>query len=177
MLNLSRWPELLGAYAKETEAIDNATPLSQQEKARRNTAAKNRLLSQLPFVLSKDDQEIASARFQSAKASGTLPAGLYSTGLWQLFNCQRALNSYDYALLCGPLMMYAIQGLIDEEIASIYSLVFEAINRLWAKTFKRVDVPKLQRLMKRALLQAHIHIPAVHHDFIVHLLYHVVCRA
>ena len=55
--------------------------------------------------------------------------------------------------------MYALEGLLGPEAAAAYSMVFEALNRLWAKTFIRSELPAIKRFVHQALLQAHRHLP------------------
>ena len=53
-------------------------------------------------------------------------------------------------------------------------MLFEYVGRLWAKTFKRTELPALRRQLDRALAQCSLHFPVSQHDLIVHLLHHVV---
>ena len=67
----------------------------------------------------------------------------------------KRLISNDYELLGRPVIMYALEGLLESEAAAAYSMVFEALIRLWAKTFIRSELPALKRFVHKALLQAH----------------------
>ena len=53
-------------------------------------------------------------------------------------------------------------------------MVCEALSRLWAKSFKRSELPVLKSLVHTALLKFGICFPVYQHDITQHLLHHVV---
>ena len=133
------------------------------------------LLEKLPFVLSKKQQDAASLRLLAVQAECLIPSKLQA-GLWHVFDSPRLCETHDYVVLGGPLIMYAVEGMLGEQAANAYSMVFEALGRLWAKSFKRSELDSLNKLVHRALLHVHVHIhlPSVHNDILIHLLHHIV---
>ena len=84
------------------------------------------------------------------------------------------MKSHDYAVLCGPIMMYALDGLMDQPQLDAISMLFEGLGRLWAKTIKQSELPALRQLLNRALAHCSLYFPVSQHDLIVHLLHHVL---
>ena len=74
----------------------------------------------------------------------------------------------------GFLMMYALEGLLGDMQYIALGMVLEALNRLWAKSFKRSELKSLQELVHGAVLHTSVAFPVYQHDMIVHLLHHVV---
>ena len=71
-------------------------------------------------------------------------------------------------------MMYALQNKLAPGPREALSLLFEAISRMWAKSFNRSELPKLKALLHKALLMTSIHFPGAQHDIIQHLMHHTV---
>ena len=111
---------------------------------------------------------------QAAKTTGLLRTEVYNSSLWHMYGKSWACKTYDYVLLSGPLVMYALQDKLELGPRQALYLLFEAMSRIWAKTFQRSQLPNLRALMHKALLMTSIHLPAAQHDMIQHLLHHVV---
>ena len=151
-------------------------PAGDSEHARTNhvSNARKELMQALPFVLSPSQKESANQRLKSVFEHGQLPSGLRPSRLWEAFDGPKSFKAHDFVLLGGPLIMYAIEDLLGPDEAQAYGMMFEAINRLWAKSFKRSELESLKKLMHRALLRMHVQLPSVHHDIIMHMLHHIV---
>lgn len=80
----------------------------------------------------------------------------------------------DWVTLFGPLIMFAIEGLLGAEEELAFGMLMEALNRLWAKSFKRSELGKLQKLVHGALTHISILFPLYQYDIIAHLLHHIV---
>ena len=137
-------------------------------------AATTESLDNLPFCLSKDEKQRCHEVMQTAKSTGLLRTELYSSSIWNMFGKSWACKTHDFVLLSGPVMMYALQDKLETRPREALSLLFEAISKIWSKTFQRSQLPKLQALLHKALLMTSIHFPAAQHDIIQHLMHHIV---
>lgn len=165
---MRRWIEHLVPYF--AAAITQAAAGGVSQQTLRSNRDRQRLLEDLPFLLSKLEE--AQQRLTDVREHGLLPEELHSFGLWRVFSSTSGCRTHDSIVLGGPIM-YAIDGLLGDEL-NAYSMVFEALNRLWAKTFKQTELEFLRNLMHRALQQVHIYLPSVHQDILMHLLRHLV---
>ncbi|KAL0029100.1 hypothetical protein WJX77_006704 [Trebouxia sp. C0004] len=91
-----------------------------------------------------------------------------------MFGKSWACKTYDFVLLSGAVMMYALQDKLETRLREALSLLFEAISRVWSKMFQRSQLPKLQALLHKVLLMASIPFPGAQHDIIQHLMHHIV---
>ena len=105
-----------------------------------------------------------------------LSGSLYSTRTRALraFGETASLKTHDWVTLCGPVIMYAIQGLLGAQEEAAFGMLMEALNRMWAKSFQRSKLDSLRQLVHGALTHASILFPSYQYDIIVHLLHHVV---
>ncbi|DBA83046.1 TPA: hypothetical protein ACH3X1_006819 [Trebouxia sp. C0004] len=87
---------------------------------------------------------------QTAKSTGLLRTELYSNSIWNMFGKSWACKTYDFVLLSGAVMMYALQDKLETRLREALSLLFEAISRVWSKMFQRSQLPKLQALLHKA---------------------------
>ena len=87
--------------------------------------------------MSKDQTSTANSRLAAAYEQGKLPSRLHESSLWKDFGSAKALKSHGYVMLGEPLVIYALEGLpgAAADAFAVYTLVFEALNRLWEKTF------------------------------------------
>ena len=56
--------------------------------------------------------------------------------------------------------MYAIQDQLEPKARRAVSMMFEAIGRLWSKSFPRNELEKLDEFVHHAMIQAHLHLPS-----------------
>lgn len=128
----------------------------------------------LPFCLSKEEKQQCHSAMQTAKSTGLLSTQLYSSSIWNMYGKSWQCKTHGYVLLSGSLIMYALQDKLSAGPREALSMLFEAISRLWAKSFRRSELPKLKATLHKALLQTCIHFPGAQHDIIQHLMHHIV---
>lgn len=158
------------AAAKRAAGDD---PKKQAAAARKVEAeVRSRARNILPFCLNDSEREECSTRMQTARVHGMVSSGLYSSHAWTAFKRPSACKTHDGVLLSGPFGIYAIQDMLQKYSRRAVSMLFEALGRLWAKSFKRSQLKHLELLVQRALIQVHIYMPATN-DIVMHLMHHI----
>lgn len=154
----------------------NSAADKRRSRQQRNAVvqATDESLDSLPFCLSQEEQQECHADMQAARTTGLLTTQLFSSSIWNMYGKSWACKTHDFVLLSGPLMMYALQNKLSTGPREALCMLFEAISRLWAKSFLRSELSKLKALLHKALLQTSIHFPAAQHDIVQHLMHHIV---
>ena len=172
----TRWQELFRRKDNGSDAIASGSnpPPDKKRKKESSEAMAAKVIGMFPFLLTKKDRELAGERLRSIVVEGLVPQKIAYSNVMFAFAQKGYLKTHDWMLLAGPLLKYAIRGLLAPNVERAVFDYVDILSELWAHSYRHFDLPTLQRRCEKALAELELVLPANELDINRHMVIHMV---